>query len=151
MIKRILDPEDFKVLISDISDLFEYENENEGHFFLKHSKETIINSFSNKHILAWDMFVWGNHNGTSYDAIIMIYNDKSAKFNEKIFSEYLWLSKNPKAGFRLFKEAIKFARQNKFKYMTMNTVVKHPKSEKVMDFYNKMGFIRDTETFITQL
>ena len=102
MIKRILNPEDFKQLIEDIDSLFEFENENQGHHLLKHNKTTIINSFSNKHILAWDMFVWANHNGKNYDAIIMFFNDKSAKFGELIFSEYLWLSKNPKAGYKLF-------------------------------------------------
>lgn len=151
MIKRILNPEDFKSLILDMSILFEEEDASSGHVFLKHDKESIINSFGNKHILAWDMFVWANYNGSKYDAIIMFFNDKSAKFNQKIFSEYLWLSKNPKAGFKLFKEATKYARQNKYKYISMNTVMKHPKSSKVVKFYEKMGFIKDTETFITQL
>ena len=151
MIKRILDPQEFELLISDISNLFEFENENQGHYFLKHSKETITNCFSNKHILAWDMFVWANHNGENYDSIIMFFNDKNAKFNERIFSEYLWLSKNPKMGYKLFKEAMNFARQNKFKYVTMSRVMKHPHSNGVMSFYEKMGFIKDTETFITEL
>jgi GNAT superfamily N-acetyltransferase len=151
MIKRILNPEDFKQLIEDIDILFEFENENQGHFLLKHNKETIINSFANKHILAWDMFVWANHNGKSYDAIIMFFNDKSAKFGEQIFSEYLWLSKNPKAGYKLFQESTKFARQKGFKYIIMNRVMKHPHSHGVMNFYEKMGFIKDTETFIAEL
>ena len=151
MIKRILDPEDFESLITDMSVLFKEENTNSGHMLLEHNKETIINCFGNKHILAWDMFVWANHNGLNYDAIIMFFNDKNPKFNERIFSEYLWLSKNPKAGFKLFKEAVSYARKNKYKYMTMNTVTKHPKSPKLIKFYEKMGFIRDTETFITQL
>ena len=151
MIKRILDPQEFELLISDISNLFEFENENQGHYFLKHSKETITNCFGNKHILAWDMFVWANHNGENYDSIIMFFNDKNAKFNERIFSEYLWLSKNPKMGYKLFKEAMNFARQNKFKYVTMSRVMKHPHSHGVMSFYEKMGFIKDTETFITEL
>jgi len=151
MIKRILDPEDFKILIADISELFTLENEEQGHYFLRHNADTIANSFANKYILAWDMFVWAHHNGQNYDAIIMFFNDKSAKFNEKVFSEYLWLSKNPKAGYKLFKEAMNFARQNKYKYATMNRVMKHPHSYGVKSFYEKMGFVKDTETFITEL
>lgn len=151
MIKRILNPEDFKQLIEDIDSLFEFENENQGHNLLKHNKDTIINSFGNKYILAWDMFVWANHNGKSYDAIIMFFNDKNPKFGVSIFSEYLWLSKNPKAGYKLFKEATDFARQKSFKYITMNRVMKHPHSHGVMKFYEKMGFIKDSETFISEL
>jgi GNAT superfamily N-acetyltransferase len=151
MIKRILDPEEFKKLADDIFDLHEFENENQGHYFLNHNKETIVNSFSNKYILAWDMFVWANHNGSNYDGVIMFFNDKNAKFNERIFTEYIWLSKNPKIGHKLFKEAINFARQQGFKYITMNRVMKHPHSHAVMRFYEKMGFIKDTETFIAKL
>ena len=151
MIKRILDPEEFKKLADDIFDLHEFENENQGHYFLNHNKETIVNSFGNKHILAWDMFVWANHNGNNYDGVIMFFNDKNAKFNERIFAEYIWLSKNPKMGHKLFKEATNFARQQGFKYITMNRVMKHPHSHGVMKFYEKMGFIKDTETFIAKL
>lgn len=151
MIKRILDPEDFKNLINDVNSLFEFENENQGHFFLKHNAESIINSFSNKLILAWDIFVWGNYNGSNYDALIIFVNDKSVKFGEPIFSEYLWLSKNPKAGYKLFKTATEFARQKGFKYITMNTVMKHPDSYGVANFYKKMGFIKDSESFISKL
>jgi len=151
MIKRILNPEDFKQLIEDIDILFKFENQNQGHQLLEHNKETIINCFANKHILAWDMFVWANHNGTTYDAIIMFFNEKSAKFGKFIFSEYLWLSKNPKAGYKLLKIASEFARQKGFEYITMNRVMKHPNSHGVMNFYEKMGFVKDTETFIAKL
>lgn len=151
MIKRILNPEDFKQLTDDIFSLHEFENENQGHFFLKHNKETIKTSFANKYLLAWDIFVWANHNGQSYDAVIIFLNDKNAKFNEQIFSEYIWLSKNPKVGYKLFQEATKFARQKGFKYIMMNRVMKHPHSHGVMKFYEKMGFIKDTETFIAEL
>ena len=50
MIKRILNPEDFKILADDIFDLHEFENEQQGHFFLNHNKETIVNSFANKYL-----------------------------------------------------------------------------------------------------
>lgn len=151
MIKRILDPEEFKIVANDIFNIHEFENENEGHYFLKHKKETIVNAFANKHLLAWDLFFWANHNGESYDAIIGFINDKNIKFGEHIFSEYIWLSKNPKVGYRLFQEAKKFARQKGFKYITMSRVMKHPNSESVKRFYEKMGFIKDVETFIAKL
>ena len=59
MIKRITNPAEFEKLLDDMSDLFEYENENEGHYFLKHNKEHIANTFSHKHLLAWDFFRLG--------------------------------------------------------------------------------------------
>lgn len=153
MIKRILDPEEFKVLINDVFDALDVENLDPkiGHYILQHNRESIINNFSNKYILAWDAFVWGNFNGKKYDAMIFFINEKSVKFNESIFVEYLWLSSNPKAGLKLFKEAIKFAKEKNFKYIMTSRVYRHPNSDKVKNFYEKIGFIRDSETFIAKL
>ena len=151
MIKRITNPAEFKKLMDDIFDLFYHENENEGHF-LKHNKEYIVNAFANKGILAWDFFVWANLNKAGkFDSIIAFLNHKNEKFGEEIFSEYLWLSKNPKVGHRLIGTALKFAREKEFKYVTMSCVTAHPKSEKVDRFYKKMGFIKDSETYIAEL
>ena len=151
MIKRITNPEEFNVLIGEIDLLFKYENENEGHF-LKHNKEYIINAFSHKHILAWDFFVWANlNNSDKFDSIIAFLNHKNEKFGEEIFAEYLWLSKNPKVGHRLIGKALKFAREKEFKYVMMSCAEANPKSKKVARFYKKMGFVKDSETYIAKL
>lgn len=33
----------------------------------------------------------------------------------------------------------------------MNRVMKHPKSHKVARFYEKMGFVKDSETYIAKI
>ena len=152
MIKRITNPSEFKTLLDDIFDLFEYENENEGHYFVRHNKEYISNSFANKHLLAWDFFVWGNLNiHHKFDAMIAFLNQKKENFGEEIFSEYIWLSKNPKMGYKLLAKALKFAKEKEFKYITMNCAMAHPKAEKIGRFYKKMGFIKDSESYIAKL
>ena len=152
MIKRILDPQEFKVLLDDIEGLFEEENETQGHALLKHNKEYIFNSFGDKSILAWDFFVWPNLNSVGkFDAMIAFLNNKNEKFGEEIFAEYLWLSKNPKVGQKLLGNAMKFAREKEFKYVMMSCVAAHPKARKVANFYEKMGFIKDSETYIAKL
>ena len=153
MIKRILDPEEFKILINDVFDLVGVEDIDPevGHYFLRHNRKSIINNFSNKYILAWDAFVWGNFNGEKYDAMIFFINEKSVKFNESIFVEFLWMSSNPKVGLKLFKEAIKFAREKGFKYIAASRLCRHPTSDKLKNFYEKIGLIKDSETFIAKL
>jgi hypothetical protein len=151
MIKRILDPEEFKKLADDIFDLHEFDNENEGHNFLLHDRKTIKNAFAHKMLLAWDVFVWANYENEKYDAVIIFLNDKNLKFNESIFSEFIWLSKNPKVGYKLFKEATKFAKEKGFKFISMNAVVKNKKYHSVKHFYEKMGFTKDSETYIAKL
>ena len=151
MIKRITNPDEFSRAVEDIFDLFDSENDHEGHF-LKHDKEQIINAFSHKHLLIWDFFVWVNLNeDKKFDAIIAFSNHKSEKFGEEIFSEYIWLSKNPNAGYKLLATALRFAKEKEFKYVMMSRVMAHAKSDKVASFYKKMGFIKDSETYIAKL
>ena len=152
MIKRILDPEEFKTLLDDIFILFDMENENQGHSLLTHNKEYIFNASGDKSLLAWDFFVWANYNDEGkFDSIIAFLNNKNEKFGVEIFLEYLWLSKNPRVGQKLLGIAMKFAREKEFKYVMMSCVEAHPKSDKVAKFYEKMGFIKDSETYIAKL
>ena len=153
MIKRITNPSEFKELADDMFDLFEHhDDKNEGHHLLKHNKEHIANAFANKNLLAWDFFVWGNLNEHhKFDAMIAFVNHKNEKFGEEIFSEYFWMSSNPKMGYKLLVTALKFAKEKEFKYVNMNCVMAHPKAEKLARFYKKMGFIKDSESYIAKL
>ena len=152
MIKRILDPKEFKILLNDIDSLFKFENKEQGHALLSHDKEYIFNAFGDKSLLAWDFFVWAHLNeDNKFDAMIAFLNNKNEKFGKEIFAEYLWLSKNPKVGQKLLGTAIKFAREKEFEYVMMTCVEAHPKARKVAKFYEKMGFIKDSETYIAKL
>ena len=107
---------------------------------------------SNKHLLVWDFFVWANLNvHHKFDSMIAFVNHKNEKFGEEIFTEYLWLSKNPKVGYKLLAKALKFAKEKEFKFIVMNCVMAHPKAEKLARFYKKMGFVKDSESYIAEL
>ena len=152
MIKRLTDPEKFEKAVRDIFVLFDSENDTKGHYFLRHDKEGIIKSFAHSQILTWDLMVWGNQNSDGdYDALIAFLNQKDEKFGERIFAEYIWLSKNPKVGFRLFTTALAEARKKEFKYVTMGVTMANPNHEKVSRFYEKMGFLKDSESYIARL
>lgn len=150
-IKRIVSADEFNTVIDDLELLFSKENSHHGHQLLAHDKECIKRSFAHSSILAWDLFVWANETNGKFDAIIAFVNEKNPKFNAVIFSEFLWLSKNPKVGYRLFKTAIDFARNKGFEFISMNTVTKHPSHEKIKRFYLKMGLLKDSETYIGKL
>ena len=150
-IKRITNPEEFGQVIDDLYALFKDEDKHSGHQLLRHDPQMIKKCFSHVSILTWDLFCWANKTNNSYDAIICFVNDKNPKFGEKIFSEFLWLSKNPKIGYKLFSTAMKFARENEFKIVAMSTAVQHPKNENIKSFYNKMGFLKDSEIYIAKL
>ena len=152
MIKRILDPDEFKKLLDEIEILFDFENKNHGHRLVTHNKDHIFKAFGKTSILTWDFFVWGNLNSSNkFDAFIAFVNNKNEKFGKEMFVEYLWLSKNPKVGHKLLGVALKFAREKDFKYVLMNCVDAHPNSDKVARFYKKMGFLKDSETYIAEL
>jgi hypothetical protein len=148
-IKRILNPVDFYKVIDDISVLFETENDNNP--LLKYNIQSIKINFGNNKILNWDFFVWANFNGESYDGVICFLNDKDAFFGEPIFSQYFWLSKNKKIGYKLFSTAIKFAKEKDFKYVKCKTYIDNIQTQKVKSFYKKIGLIKESETYICEL
>ena len=152
MIKRITNPVDFEKVVNDIYNLFGEKDKTDYHLFLPQDKDGIITAFSNTKILTWDFFCWANLSDKgNYDAVISFVNNKNEKFGEKIFSEYVWISDNPRVGYRLFAKALKFARNNDFKYIMMSSVSNHEKSEKITNFYKKIGFLKDSETYIAKL
>jgi GNAT superfamily N-acetyltransferase len=151
MIKRILDPDQFKRLIDDMSELFAAEDSVNGHALVTHNKESIKANFAHPALLAWDFFVWGHEERGKFDAMIAFFKNKDPKFGEEIFCEFLWLSKNPKVGYQLFRTAKDFAREDGFKFIIMNTVVKNPSHEKLKHFYQNLGFIKDSESYIARL
>lgn len=150
-IKRITNPSDFNKAIDDLESLFSNENIDQGHQFLIHDKECIKRSFGHVGILNWDLFVWAHSSNGKFDAIIAFVNEKNPKFNTAIFSEFLWLSKNPKIGYALFKTATQFAREKGFELISMNTVCKNPSHNKIKRFYKNIGLLKDSETYIGKL
>jgi len=152
MIKRITNPEEFCDLVDQMRDLIPENDTYEAHSLdLKHDTESIKNNFANKQLLAWDIFVWANISDGKYDGCIAFINDKSIKFGKDIFSEYVWISKNPKIGFKLFKEAVKFARDKGFELITLSVLENNPNARKIEKFYKKMGFLKDSTSYITRL
>lgn len=153
MIERILNGSRFKILADDIFSLFGEENIEEAHQCgLLHDKASIVRNLSHPSLLQHDVFVWANKNKEGrYDAVVIFLNDKNVKFNKYIFSEFIWLSKNPKVGFKLLKKAISFAREKKFEYISINSVENSKNSERNERFYKKIGFLKDSTTFISKL
>jgi hypothetical protein len=149
-IKRILNPTEFCRVIDDLTLLF--KKENSSHVaLLEYNSESIKRAYSDPKFLNWELFIWANFNGKSYDAIICFLNDKNVFFNEQIFSQCLWLSKNKKIGYKLFSTAIKFAKEKDFKYVKCKTCIDNIQSEKVKSFYKKIGLIKESETYICEL
>jgi len=157
MIKRITNPDEFAKLCDDIDNIYSSgeranQEEDEGHAFdLRHKKEIIKNSFGNSQILAFDVFVWGNEENGKYDAIGIFIKDKNVKFGVDILTEFLWLSSNPKVGFKILKEATKLAREKNIKYMKISTSEKNPNSPRYERLYKKLGFVKDSTIFIGKL
>lgn len=152
MIKRITNPEEYKKVIDDIDELFYEENRTQGHALdLVQDRECIKNSFANSNILAFDVFVWANQENGKYDAVGIFVKDKSIKFGVDMLAEFLWVSKNPKCGFKILKEATSLARKKNIKYLVMGTSCKNPNSPRYERLYKKLGFVEDTHTFIGKL
>tara|TARA_R110002020_G_scaffold5685_2_gene23386 strand:- start:391 stop:849 length:459 start_codon:yes stop_codon:yes gene_type:complete len=152
MVERITDPDKFKKVVNDIYKFFNEKDKTQFHKFLPHDKDCIIACFSNKKILLWDFFVWANlGKDENYDAVIAFINNKNEKFGKNIFAEYIWASNNPKVSFKLLGKAMEFAKKQQFEYVSMSAVTESKKFDKICNFYKRMGFVKDSETYIAKI
>jgi len=150
-IKKIVNPEEFSSIWNDLELYYREENKIYGHRYLSISKQTIIDSWGHTSLLNNTMHVWANLEDGKARGLIMFLEYMHPTFGEKIFTEYFWISNNPKKSFSLFKTALSFAKRKGMKYATVSCVENYPTSERLKKVYQKMGFQKDSETFIKKL
>jgi hypothetical protein len=151
-IKKILSVKEWEEVAQDISDLFRSENEIHRHALgLKHDGDLIKSCFSHESLLMWNTHVWAHFGDGKWDAIFIGIIRKCEKFNKKSMDEYLWLSKKSNAGIKLYKEAVKFAKDQGCHHISMSVVNSHPLANKVISFYLREGFEKDSEVFLKKL
>ena len=153
MIKRIVSAGEFNKAVDDVSSYLNLNEESNNYYhLLPNNPDTLKKAFGHDKMLAFNVFVWANLNNLGkYDAGVIFVKDKSPKHGQEIFSEYIWLSANPKVGYKLFATAIKFAKNNGFEYISMGISEKSPKKEKVKKLYKRLGFIKSSECYIAKL
>lgn len=150
-IKKIINPEEFASVWNDLEIYFREENKTYGHTYLPISKQSVIDSWGHTALLNNTMHVWANLENDKARGIVMFLEYMHPTFGEKIFTEYFWISNNPKKSFSLFKTALSFAKRKGIKYASVSCVENYPTSEKLKKVYQKMGFQKDSETFIKKL
>ena len=153
MIKRIVSAEQFKKAADDISEYLNLEAEgNNYHYLLPNGVESMKKAFAHDKMLVFNVFMWANLNDSGkYDATIIFLKERSPRHGLEIFSEYVWLSSNPHAGYKLLVTAIKYARDNGFEHIQMGCSEKSPNKDKVKNLYKRLGFIKDSENYIAKL
>tara|TARA_B100001057_G_scaffold58741_2_gene52144 strand:+ start:7708 stop:8169 length:462 start_codon:yes stop_codon:yes gene_type:complete len=153
MIKRIVSADEFCKVVDNVSSYLDLNEESNNYYYLvPNNGDALKKAFGHDRMLAYNVFVWANlNNSGKYDAAIIFIKDKSPKHGQEIFSEYIWLSANPKAGYKLFATAIKFAKNNGFEYISMGISEKSPKKDKVKKLYKRLGFIKTSECYIAKL
>jgi len=150
-IKKVIGVEEFTKACNDLYELFSEENEKYGHQFVKINAQSIIKSWGHASILNGPMHVWVAFEEERAVGILMFIDSINTVFGERLFTEYMWACANPKYSFSLLRQALKFAKNKNIKYATLSLVVNHPKSDKLKNIYEKMGFKKDSETYIKKL
>lgn len=150
-IKKITNPEEFTKIWKELDILFSAENEKYGHVFSKISAQSIINSWAHPSLLTNTMHTWASINDDKADGLIMCLESVNTVLGERVFNEFFWISSNPRISFQLLKQAEKFAKSKKIKLMSVSCVENYPTSSKLKKVYQKLGFVKDSETYIKKL
>ncbi len=151
MIKKIVSGQEFEKAFRDLETIFKEENGKYGHAYLSINAQSVIDSFAHATILNNSIHCWANFEDGSVDGMIMFMEGTHPFLNERMFMEYFWISKNPKKSFALYHKAVNFAKTKGIKYINMNCVENYPKSEKLKKIYLKLGFKKDTESYIKRI
>ena len=153
MIKKVVNPEEFKKVVDDVYSLFLSLEEDESHHFLKHDPESIKNNLSDPTTLSFRLHVWAHYNEDgNCDGTIMFWGGYDIKFGVDTFTEFIWLCADPKVSISLFKTAEKWAKDSgKYSYISTSVVEKMPQADTLKSLYNRMGFIKDYEQYIKPL
>jgi hypothetical protein len=97
------------------------------------------------------MHTWASINNDKADGVIMFLENINTIFGEKMFNEFFWISNNPRISFQLFRQAEKFAKNKKIRLISMSCVENYPTSSKLKKVYQRLGYIKDSETYIKKL
>jgi len=151
VIHKITDPKKLQKLAKDLEKLFAEENSLYGHVGAKINADSFFKAWGDQRLLNFHLHVWANIENEYYDSCIMFQSVENALLGQKIWQEYFWISKNPKAGIKLFNTAISFARKVGIQNLVMGTVENHPLSKKVRKFYEKIGLKKDSELWMGKL
>lgn len=150
-IKRITDPKEFKKVWEDLDVLFQEENKVFGHCAQPISAKCVIDSWAHPALLKNTMHTWASIEDEKANGIIMFLENYSTIFGKKVFMEFFWICKNPKKSFSLLRKALSFAKERGAEYVTINCVENHPKSKRLKEIYKKLGFNKDSETYIKKI
>lgn len=150
-IKKITNPEEFSKIWKDLEEHFRRENEIYGHAFARISAQSVIDSWGHASLLTSVMHTWASITDGKADGIIMFLENINTVLGEKMFNEFFWISRNPHISLKLFRQAEKFAKNKKIRLISMSCVENYPTSSKLKKVYQKLGFTKDSETYIKKL
>ena len=151
MIQKITNPETFKRMINQVALRFGGENDLYGHVGAKINSESLIRAWADNRLLNFNLHVWANEENGEFDSMIMFQAVENHVIGEKIWQEYLWVSKNPRASIKLLKVALAFARKLGYKRYVMGSVENHPSTHKVRKYYQSINLQKDSELYIGNL
>jgi len=151
MIKKVLTGPEFKRAFLDLEEIFREENGKYGHALFSIDHQSVIDNFAHTNVLNNLFHCWVNWEDGKADGIIIFSDIHQPFLNQRMWYEQFWVSKNPKKSFALYREAVKFAKKRDIPYIVMNCVENYPTSPKLKKIYEKLGFKKDSESYIKKL
>lgn len=151
MIKKITSSAEFIACCHDIDSLMRTDNAKYQHVFGPICKDSMIRSWGHDSLLNNTMHVWANIENAKADSMIMFHDSIESKCGKRIFNEFFWVSSNVKVSFSLLTKALDFAKMKNIEYVSVSSYENHPKAKRLREIYKKIGFIKDSETYIKRI
>lgn len=148
MIEKITCPKKFAKMARDIQRKFGDEIQKYGHHKAPIDVDSFIGAWSDTRLLNFHLHVWANIEDGQYDSVIMFQAVNNPVIGEKIWQEYFFVSKNPRATLKLLKTSLDFARKINLKRFIMGCVENYPTTPKLKKYYESIGMVKDSTLYI---
>jgi hypothetical protein len=150
---KILSPEEFLRICLIFEADMEEDNKKYGHLYGSldvNRLQDIV--YSDSADLVFSLFhIWAVFDGQTPLSFI-VFSEIFQLFGcNKVCSEVHWISRDKKSGLILLKNSLKELKEMGFDYVMLSSVENHPVSEKLRNLYPKLGFQKESETYIKKL
>ena len=153
MIKRILNPDEFSLIIEDIFPILEEKYQwyiNSESLSLTIGKECIISEIREA-LSSGSAVVYSNKEKGSYNALGVFIIQKEPILGKFFLCELVLWSDEPRVGFEIFKEACKLGKTFGCEFITMGSRESNPHKDRFEKILRHKGLVKESSTFFMKL
>lgn len=147
MIRRIVTSEDLYNLCESFRE-FTKTNSINHYSDQKFCVDTIYSAWKNENLLINNTIIYANEENNIYDSVCWFVVNRDFRVNKTVASNYLWISKNNKNGYKCFRKCLNLINKKKINFTTVGFLDNSPYSNKIENFLLNIGAKLESKNYL---